>query len=1319
MTAPPTRRRRVLHRSVLLGLLSLCSGAGAEVALTNTFTPATTQVGGTTTYALTVSSTEVVALTGTRLTHTLTGVSSIADSTATSTCGGTVVSSGNVLTWSGATVAAAPTSGATTCKVTVQVKVGATPNSYVTTIPAESLGNDQGRTNRYAASASFNSTPLHNYQVRVRTTDPQTPPNTYWYFAKGWPTTTAAVELTNPNHTLLESTGNTLRVPDTFSDPVISGDGCAADFSLPNSDYGRVYTVNDLRVPGAGTCLVTFTVRSTPPAYGSSLSATDPDADALNAGVDRNTFTTLAFRTGTVTQDTSLNDTALSPTNPYPYHSTALAVVLGFNGSKGASLSSSSDQAITMRVELKNRTLQPHAFSFTDPLGDFFDLRDGTVTLADGRDVGANCRVDGVRLNSAPNAAVFDDVTVPARSVCYYDLTFKLPKGALSGPYVNEIRSSMVTTDLFPASAAENTVATQAQLNVQVDGEVRKIAGASGQFGLGYYRLDFTNPTSTAMTGLAFTDTWNHALTTDLSRSYSTCGGTLTAPADSRGLVFAGGTLAGGASCKVVIAIDPRTLAPYASYENSLPNITTTSGHTLVAKGGTVSLSPAPNYLVNDYLAGSTPTSVPTGQPVHIRARYDNQAYKTLTDKLFTLTLTPGETLTGDLTVSCDWHDPVQIPAGAMTRSGDTYSFRATIPAATPPSTPIDQNYPPSMSCVFSVPVTKLTPGFANHTYNAPQDTDGANPEIGTTVLYSTSFTWVTDAQYTINTSFSPQTVYAGQTTQLTVSAPVPANSTATQSQASRTRFRIVDRLPTGLEVSPVFLANAFSTRQEANGWVAMFAPYSGTPTDTTLSSVCDADRTCTSNGLLIAPDRKTVIVYTTPSSPAIPMTLLVTRFGDLINTVAAQDTAPVPSTTSAAIIGDTSASLKVLPSIVATASFTPGRIVTGRQTTLGIRLINANPVEDTLTVINPLPANVTLEQPLTVSGCPGTPTASYDAGSRQLTIRGVTLGSNEECTAQIAMTGTTGGSPVTVTNTIPRGYVSGPASNTGNQVEASARLTIDPIPFCVATPNGQPTAQSLMLTTPGQGNVSMLYTNNGAQALGANNLTWAATLPDSYGATYRFDGAAGAQTPQEAWQNRVDQQGALSVGATTRLTVTYTSPKGQTRGAQAQGRVMVTPEGEACAGIQNTQTLQVVQAEPGITKTQAICRPSAGGPSCTPETGEPLPVARCEVLRYTLTAVNNGDAPLLRPLLRDALDTSLVLQAAVARSSLNTPMLYSVNGAAFGALPADLAAIRELRAAPDSNKDGQIDANDAQQPGEVLTLVLDTVLKDPCPASR
>lgn len=42
---------------------------------------------------------------------------------------------------------------------------------------------------------------------------------------------------------------------------------------------------------------------------------------------------------------------------------------------------------------------------------------------------------------------------------------------------------------------------------------------------------------------------------------------------------------------------------------------------------------------------------------------------------------------------------------------------------------------------------------------------------------------------------------------------------------------------------------------------------------------------------------------------------------------------------------------------------------------------------------------------------------------------------------------------------------------------------------------------------------------------------------------------------------------------------------------------------------------------------------------------------------------------------------------------------------------------MRDVRAAPDSNRDGVIDNRDVQQPGEVLTLVLDAAFKGSCPA--
>lgn len=219
MNAPPGHRRFPRLYGLLAGLATLCSSASAEVAITNTFTPSTTQVTAQTTYAFTVNSTEVTALTNTGLRHTLSGIATIDPASATSTCGGTVTASGNMLTWAGGTIPAAPPNGTSSCTVTVNTLTNNTPGSYNTTIPAGAFTNDQAISNRYAATASFNSTPLTLPTFQEIATTPDLPPKTQyyssnpWFLTGGWRSHTAGFQFSNPNNRSITLNNSTLTLP--------------------------------------------------------------------------------------------------------------------------------------------------------------------------------------------------------------------------------------------------------------------------------------------------------------------------------------------------------------------------------------------------------------------------------------------------------------------------------------------------------------------------------------------------------------------------------------------------------------------------------------------------------------------------------------------------------------------------------------------------------------------------------------------------------------------------------------------------------------------------------------------------------------------------------------------------------------------------------------------------------------------------------------------------------------------------------------------------------------------------------------------------
>ncbi|MFC6662589.1 hypothetical protein [Deinococcus multiflagellatus] len=319
----------------------------------------------------------------TGLRHTLSGISNIHEGTATSSCGGAVGSSGNTLTWTGGTVPAAPASGTVTCTITVQVTANTTPSTYTATVPAGALTTAAGVSNRFSASASFNSTPLLLPTLEAAMTDSRVAYNYFGMQFLQMPGATSGVALTNQNAVPLNLRSAVLNVNPQFSGaPTLSGPGCQGTMgAISTTPSYHTVQITDLTLPAAGRCLLTFDVRQSTALHYQAYTDGVPSSTPATVG-----FTMPQIRLNEVDQDTSMANKTVSAR-----YSATGRVPIGFakliNHQDRLTVSGGRDNTLTLSLLVKNNTRETRFFSYQDPLiaaGDY--SASSVVSVAETRD---------------------------------------------------------------------------------------------------------------------------------------------------------------------------------------------------------------------------------------------------------------------------------------------------------------------------------------------------------------------------------------------------------------------------------------------------------------------------------------------------------------------------------------------------------------------------------------------------------------------------------------------------------------------------------------------------------------------------------------------------------------------------------------------------------------------------------------------------------------------------------------------------------------------------------------------------------------------
>jgi LPXTG-site transpeptidase (sortase) family protein len=386
-----------------------------------------------------------------------------------------------------------------------------------------------------------------------------------------------------------------------------------------------------------------------------------------------------------------------------------------------------------------------------------------------------------------------------------------------------------------------------------------------------------------------------------------------------------------------------------------------------------------------------TPISIAAGANSLLRVTIFNPNSFQLTSASWTDNLPTGITIVGVSANTCGGTVTAAPGSTTISLSG------GTVPAQTG-STP--------GSCTVSVNVTSTVPGAKINTIpvGALRSTGGGT-NISNTSPASATLNVTATGTPSVSKSFSPNAIWAGGTSQLTINITNGANTTLTQAS-------LVDNLPAN-----VFLANPVNPNLSGCGGSASLTATSGGTSVTLNNGSIPAGTTCT------------ITVNVTSNvqgsyNNRIPANALQTQQG-LTNSTAA------------------TARLTVRE-IGLTKGFSPGTVSGGGTTTLTITLQNPKSTPYTgVNVTDNLPA------PLIVSGATSTcvPPGTVSTTANSVTLTGGTIPAGSitspgTCRIVVTVTVPAGTPSGALTNSIPAGALT-TTQGVGNLTAANANVTV------------------------------------------------------------------------------------------------------------------------------------------------------------------------------------------------------------------------------------------------------------------------------------
>ena len=700
--------------------VSAVNSGNAGPSVSKTFTPSTIGAGTKSNLVVTLTNLNPVAVTAVNVTDNLPSGMTIANpNNVLTTCSvGTVSATvaGTTLTLSAATL---PASGSCTFSADVIVSIA---GSYTNTIPSGAVSSSNAGVST-AGSQTLTVTPAPSVSKSFT-------PGTVAQNASS----TLTITLTNPTAIAMTAVGFTDTFPNT-------GDGAPGNMTLFNttttSSCGGALTDS----AGAALAVGSGSIKLS----GGTISANNVCTITVNVkaptgGLYSNTIPVGALSTsgGSNTAQAAATLQIASP-----------QVSKSFAGTKTVGVNT----PIAMTIRLTNVTgaaITNVAFTDSYPTG----LVNST-TVVTNTGCGGTATASAIATN--PGTLILSNGTIAAGSSCTLSVNVQ---SATSGSYTNTIAAGAVTS-----SIGSNVVATSDTLNVARPDISKAFSVATIPLNsTTTLTITLSNPTATAMTGAAFTDTLPAGLTSSVSGG--TCVGTKTAGGTT--VTITGGTIPALGSCTVTATVTGTTTGLKNNTINAgdltITGPSASSNGTAATASITVITPPTitKSFLTSPILPN---TGVSTLQIV-----LNNSNPIALTSATFTDTFptTPGVMTVSDLTTtnSCSGSLFNNLGAALAIGSAGIQLTGGIIPANSSCTITVNVKANLAGDYVNTIPATP-TAGFLS-TANAGGNTVAATAPLSVRL-----------AAPTVAKSFSPTTIIANTNTTLTLTITNPSTTQA------------------------------------------------------------------------------------------------------------------------------------------------------------------------------------------------------------------------------------------------------------------------------------------------------------------------------------------------------------------------------------------------------------------------------------------------------------------------------------------------------------------------------------------------------------
>ncbi|HLF90603.1 MAG TPA: sortase [Anaerolineales bacterium] len=514
-----------------------------KIGITKAFSPPSFVAGATSTLTITLQNPTGSPYTGVNVSDTLPGtVLTVVPGSAATTCGGSVsITLPRTVSLTGGTIPPGSVTTPGTCTITFQVTAPAgTPSAtYLNTISAGALTNDQGVGNVRPATASvtvagFDVTGIKSFS----------PSN----IAPGG-NSRLRIEIFAPGDTDLTNFSITDNLPagltvSNSTAPATSGCGATPPLVLTaTTGATSISLTNGLILAGQRCRIDVFVTGSIAGVYTNTISPTN---------ITNNENRTPAG-------DLTANLTVGNPGN------ISMAIVKGFDP-----LTVFSRSASTMSIQLinpNNITLTGIAFTDNMPI----ETIPGTGMIL-ATPLNLNVGTCGGTLTGTPGANTFSfsGGSLPPGGTCTLTLSVTM---TVNGNLTNVIPANAVTT----TNGVSNLDPAEASLTNLPGASVSKFFSpnpiAAGSYSL--LTITIQNTGNVALSGMGLKDTLPGTLPAGLvianppaPAPINTCGGTLSAVAGTQIIQLTNGSLAASASCTIVIAVTGSTPG---DYQNNIP----------------------------------------------------------------------------------------------------------------------------------------------------------------------------------------------------------------------------------------------------------------------------------------------------------------------------------------------------------------------------------------------------------------------------------------------------------------------------------------------------------------------------------------------------------------------------------------------------------------------------------------------------------------------------------------------------------------------------------------------------------------------------